>query len=152
MDGLGFDGHSAHSSSARINGLNTCFDIFKENPLGGYGLGGVDPIIADHRGIEYSTLNNGAAMSIVGEILVASGAIGTFLFIVYLLVLLRLIKENDIHNALVLALVFELIILCFNQNILRPYLWMHISILCSSFSFFYNKNINNDIGTRRETL
>lgn len=149
LNGLGIGGKATHSSSARINGLNTCLEIFKDSPICGYGLGGVDPIIAERRGIVYSTLNNGAAMSIVGEILVAGGAIGTFLFIIYLFLILRFIKGNDVHNALVLALVFELIILCFNQNILRPYLWMHISILCSSFVLTENK-CSMGIEKRRE--
>lgn len=133
--GLGIGGGSTHSSGPRIEGLTKCIEIFKKSPIWGYSLGGVDPMIARYDGEVYSTLHNGAAMSVVGEILVASGVIGLIPFIFYFLSLLfrrtnsANIAYSNVIRALKVAMVFELAILCFNQNILRPYTWWHIAIL-----------------------
>lgn len=133
--GLGIGGGTMHSAAPRIGGLTTCLNIFKESPFLGYSLGGVDPMIAKYTGVTYSTANNGAAMSIIGEILVASGILGLIPFVLYFSTLcFGRIKSTSIANlnmirALRVAMVFELIILCFNQNILRPYTWWHIAIL-----------------------
>ena len=139
--GLGIGGGSTHSSGPRIEGLIKCIDIFKESPLWGYSLGGVDPMIARHDGVVYSTLNNGAAMSIGGEILVAGGVVGLIPFALYFMNLLigkTYSKSSTLTNvikALRMAMLFELAILCFNQNILRPYVWWHIAILSAELKY-----------------
>ena len=128
--GLGINGGSTHSSGPRIDGLQTCLKIFEDSPIIGYGLGGVDPIICQYKGIKYSTTNNGMAMSIVGELLVANGLVGLFPLLAYIYTLLKYNKQT-VGNVKILkmALLFELMILCFNQNILRSYVWWHIAVL-----------------------
>lgn len=139
--GLGIGGGSTHSSGPRIEGLTKCVDIFKKSPVWGYSLGGVDPMIAKYNGEAYSTLHNGAAMSIVGEILVANGIVGLIPFIIYFFNLLlgkihsKNITISNVIKALRVAMIFELAILCFNQNILRPYVWWHIAILSAELKY-----------------
>ena len=104
------------------------YPIFKESPILGYGLGGVDPMMAQHLGIRYSTEINGLATSVAGEILVATGIATVFI----LLYFCKLQTPSSILRGLVIALNFELMILVFNQNILRPYLWMHLAVISAS--------------------
>lgn len=135
LQGMGILGTSAHSSSSRINGLIRCIKIFKESPFFGYSLGGVDPVIAQYLGIPYSTLNNGKGASIIGELLVACGLIGIVPLLNYFKTLIfKSIKYKEEYTALAWAFGFELFILCFNQNILRPYFWWHIAILSAAVS------------------
>ena len=143
LSGLGIFGASAHSANDRINGLVTCINIFKSSPFLGYSLGGVDPIICKYKGISYLSGDNGSAMSIIGELLVSGGVVGTLIFAVYIFTLVFFEskkKRSELGNALVYALFFELMILCMNQNILRPYVWMHIAILCC----YYKQSNRNE--------
>ena len=136
LSGLGINGSAAHSSAPRLEGIDTCIKLFKKSPIFGYSLGGVDPMIAQYRGIKYSTLNNGAAMSIIGEILVANGILGMIPLVLYFVkILLVKAKSNNIAEALKLALLFEIMILCFSQNILRPYVWWHIAFYISIINY-----------------
>lgn len=132
LNGTGLAGKASHSTEHRMESLQNCIDIFRENPFLGYGLGGVDPILSLKAGHVYSTLDNGQG-STIGEILVASGLIGTVLLILYFIKLCVTKNKNPIHLSLVISLIFELLILCMNQNILRPYVWMHIAVLSASF-------------------
>lgn len=130
ISGLGIYGASAHSANDRINGLLTCLHIFAKSPILGYGFGGVDPIIAVFKGIEYTNNLNGMAMSIVGELLIANGILGLIPFCVFIMLIIKDYKKsNNCYKALFYAFIFEIMILCFNQNILRPYVWMHIALL-----------------------
>ena len=134
FNGLGLFGTSSHSSSARINGLMLSFKIFNDSPLAGYGLGGVDPITAQYMGVTYSTLNNGYSTSIIGDLLIASGGLAVFIIIAYFCIMIRnSLCKTRIQKALSATLVFELIILCFNQNILRPYFWMHLAVMSAFY-------------------
>ncbi len=49
-----------------------------------------------------------------------------------------------IMNALVSALIMELLILQFNQNILRMYLWIHIAVLTMYYRLILNQMKEND--------
>lgn len=134
FNGLGFFGTSSHSSSARINGLMLSFKIFSDSPFVGYGLGGIDPITAKYMGVTYSTLDNGYSTSIIGDLLIASGGLAVFIIIAYFCIMIRNSScKMQIQKALSAALVFELMILCFNQNILRPYFWMHLAIMSAFY-------------------
>ncbi len=144
--GSGLFGTAPHSLRDRVRGLNKCIKVFLESPIVGYGLGGVDPALAAYVSGTYQAGNNGAAMSILGELLVANGIVGLVPFLAYLGSLLvgdaqrRKAPKNEryrtLHLAMVWALVAVFVVLCFNQNILRPYLWMHIAFLSVSWEFF----------------
>lgn len=144
LAGLGIMGGSAHSSIERLDGFITQIEIFSRNPLKGYSLGGVSQAIAFEKGvtnISQETIKPfDISMNIFIEVLTASGIIGFAFFMYYVYVLLiksrrsysSLTKNNHIiMQSLVWGLLFEFIILCFNQNILRAYLWVHIAFLNS---------------------
>ncbi len=143
MRGFGIVGKNSQSADDRLAGLTTCLQVFGASPLLGYGLGGVDPAIAQFRGAAYQGGDNGAAMSIAGELLVANGIVGMIPFVGYLWSLFfgdkRHVRDPEspwhtLHLAMLWALAFEFIILLFNQNILRPYLWMHIAFVAASWN------------------
>ena len=144
LRGFGIVGKGSDSSGDRIEGMVACLKVFAASPLLGYGLGGVDPAIAQMRGTAYEGGANGAAMSIAGELLVANGIVGLVPFVGYLWTLFfgdrrhqrnKESRWNTLHAAMLWALAFEFIILLFNQNILRPYLWMHIAFVAVSWNF-----------------
>jgi hypothetical protein len=144
MNGLGVNGGSAHSVVERLDGFTTQIDIFIKNPLKGYSLGGVSQAIAFEKGV--TTMSQelmkdyDISMNVFMEVLIASGSIGFVFFLIYIAQnvtkLYKLAKQESvsIFNRHILlafswALVFELVILCFNQNILRAYFWIHIAAL-----------------------
>lgn len=140
--GLGIFGQGDFSSGPRIKGLTTCLEIFMESPFFGYSLGGVDPMVAQYNGISYSTLYNGRAMSVIGEVAAASGIVGLIPLVFYLKELFfgtrksvsrTERKKSSAHMALIWAFCFELVILCFNQNLLRLYVWCLIGVLSASW-------------------
>lgn len=142
LNGLGLFGGSNHSSEQRFEGLAQCIEVFSGSPLLGYSLGGVDPVLAVQSGGEYVNGDNGAAMSVVGELLVANGILGFIPFVGYFAVLFSGFRKatdklpsHVVHRAFLWALVFELLILCFNQNILRPYLWIHLAMVSVSWNY-----------------
>lgn len=146
LNGLGIAGTSRHSSMDRINGLTTCLQIFRESPLVGVSLGGVDAQIAKYTGVVYTAGKNGSAMSIIGELLVANGIVGLIPFVLYIIkIIFGGSKNKSIYNCQIIkalrwALIFELGILCFNQNILRPYVWMLIAVFSAGHCKCNNRN------------
>ena len=133
LNGLGIAGTAAHSSKARIECLQNCINIFKENPLLGYSLGGVDPMLARSAGRTYIAGENGAG-NVLGELLVANGVVGLIPFVWYFYTILfgnfrKLRLRSNTYSAVRTALIFEFIILCMNQNILRVYFWCLLAVL-----------------------
>lgn len=156
--GLGIGGESAHSSLERLDGFMTQIDILSRNPLKGYSLGGVSQAIAFEKGvtnISQETIKPyDVSMNIFLEVLTASGAIGFLFFMIYIYALLvksrkETLAQKSRHpdsilvNALVWSLLFEFIILCFNQNILRAYLWVHIGLL-SGVYFVIKRKVHQE--------
>lgn len=143
LDGLGLYGKSSHSATGRLNGLLRSIEIFKTNPWFGVSLGGVDPVTMQYMRAQYETGVNGKASSIIGELLVANGIVGMIPFLLYMKTLLckaqwweKNFKRYSlayVYKAMEWSLIFELAILCFNQNILRIYLWVHIGVICALY-------------------
>lgn len=141
LSGTGLYGQPAHSIVSRTSGLRKDLEVFWEHPWTGVSLGGVDPALALHSGIAYDSSRNGSSMLLLGELLVANGIIGMIPLLLYLSSLLLENRwwrkefgqypSSDLYRAVEWALIFELTILCLNQNILRMYLWIHIGILCA---------------------
>lgn len=155
LAGLGIMGGSAHSAIERLDGFFTQIDILSRNPFKGYSLGGVSQAIAFEKGV--TTISQETikpydiSMNVFLEVLTASGAIGFvfFLYYIYTLLISSTKKaatrhshdsESILLNAFVWSLCFEFLILCFNQNILRAYLWVHIGLLNGVFFFVRNNN------------
>lgn len=147
ISGLGIMGDGGHSSHTRWNDFTDLLTIFSESPLIGYSLGGVSSAL----GALYNkvVLTNATAkmyegVGIFAQVLVASGLIGVIPFIVYMyqiiikpIQLARKTVDKEMKTLLigmVWSLVFLLAILQFSPTILRPYLWLHIALLCSCYA------------------
>ena len=131
-----------------LKSLIECINIFMENPLLGYSLGGVDPILSARQNSNYLLGDNGRG-NLLGEILVGNGIIGLIPFIEYMFVLVFGRKGNRssskpcVYKALIWAFIFEMGILCLNQNILRVYVWCLISVLSAvEYHYTYNNNMS----------
>lgn len=146
LNGTGLDNTAAHSVIERADSLQETITVFLNHPLIGQSLGGVSSAIADHEGESVHSFEDSKkfeGMSIFAEILAASGMIGVIPFICFLVVTiwkpLTLARTTaPFYSALLLAavrsLVFAWAILQFNQNVLRPYLWVHIAVLATVYA------------------
>jgi len=146
-----------HSATIRMADFNNTWMIFVKSPVVGYSLGGIAPAIAHLKGYTHITqelVKNTEGMCVFLEVLAASGVIGFFFFMLFVTRLLgssNILKKSlnnninilniqlfSMHKILLLALVFQFLLLCLNQNILRNYLWIHIAIV--NLSFFVVKD------------
>jgi len=112
----------------------------------GQSLGGVSAAIASLHGQTIRTFEDSKefeGMNVFAEALAASGILGVIPFIAFLMVTVRkpLTLTNLVHpfyastlRALVRSLVFAWAVLQFNQNLLRPYLWVHIGVLATVYA------------------
>lgn len=153
LNGLGIMGTVSHSYVMRSNDQEDTFKAFKKSPIIGYSLGGLPTQVALIRGKTITTQKEAKdyeGLNIFAEVLAASGIIG-FMFFAYYFYLLfkksimvsKLIKVFNpefykIAMAILLAFFCELLILIFNQNILRAYLWVHIAIVNCVFYVMVN--------------
>lgn len=153
FSGLGVGNQSSHSAEYRLQTMQETWDVFLDSPFLGVSLGGVASHIASRHG-EEATSNEVVKVyegaNVFVEVLAASGIIGYLFFLWYLaelfrrpLVLLSRPGKADpglgiLLHAFLLALLFELIILSMNQNILRPFLWVHIAMLCLTYKLARN--------------
>lgn len=150
FQGLGLFGESSHSSTPRIDGMFETFKVFLKHPFIGVSLGGIPSAIAKlHGEIIHTQLQakHNTGINIFIQVLAASGIIGFVFFINFFLLLFY--KSNKVSNlikyisfdlftiikSLRFALFWELFILCLNQNILRPYLWILIGMVSASIFF-----------------
>ena len=152
LAGLGLSGQASHSVSDRTHGAEEMLTIFLKSPVIGYSLGGVNAVLAEMSGVtsgDIADIAKYTGFSVFMEVLAASGLVGFIPFIIFIWTIvvkpLRLAQKVSSHQAalliaLTLSLIFELAILQFNQNILRPYLWVHIAVLSASYSAFLRSN------------
>lgn len=146
------------SFGPRIEVMKKTLKVAIDNIMFGTSLGGVAPHIAKNSGIIPKTnldVKDYEGMSIYLEILAGVGIIG---FILFALAFLKLIydgvlvsfkllnKEKTLEFGIIFGLisglVIEMIVLSFNQNVLRFYFWNHIAILGLAVkSFSENKAI-----------
>lgn len=145
LNGVGLFGTVNHSYKVRTSDQDATFQAFKNSPIIGYSLGGIPTQIALIKQNKSITTQNEAkdfeGVNTYLEVLAASGFFG-FIFFAYYFYLLfkknlnisKIIRSFNpefykVVMAILLAFFCELIILIFNQNILRAYLWVHIAIL-----------------------
>ncbi len=153
FEGLPILSRYSHSATIRMGDFLNTWHVFIKSPLIGYSLGGVAPAIARSKGYEnisQELVKNTEGMCIFLEVLAASGIIGFIFFMAFMLKFIfstRLLqrrmkgkKQQDdisswisIHHLLVTAWLFQLLLLCLNQNILRNYVWIHMAIINLSF-------------------
>ena len=150
----GFAGESK-SVNTRLNSTIDTFIVFFDSPFIGYSLGGVSSAIASLNNL---SIDDFASAKIEGnmvlaEVLAASGIIGFLPFIIFLwaifikpFFLIRMNKSNDLSIILygiIFATLIQFFMLQFNQNILRPYFWLNIAMLCVVYNL-YKKKLNNE--------
>ena len=140
------DSSSSHSSGERIDVFKETLNVFYEHPLIGVSLGGVATEIGRMRHndvFDNESIKDNEGICTTAEILAACGLLG---FIPYFLYMKRLtwttISVADhsefgvIVKALGWSLLFLLLILQFNETILRSYVWLHIGILSAGYAVF----------------
>lgn len=146
LNGTGISGTAAHSVDERENSLSETLAVFLDHPLIGRSLGGVSSAIADREGTVVQTFEDSKrfeGMSVFAEVLAASGIIGVIPFVWFLaatiwkpLALSRRVSPqySSLLCGLVRSFIFAWAILEFNQNVLRPYLWVHLAILATVYA------------------
>jgi hypothetical protein len=147
LAGTGLEGAAAHSVASRSGALRDTFQIFLDSPIIGYSLGGVAAAIGKLHGwtvVSFEDAKIFEGNTVFLEVLAASGMIGFIAFASYVSALIiqpvRLIyrirdqSARTLMIAMLAALLFELLMLQFNQNILRPYVWIHIALFSALYS------------------
>ncbi|MHB1677545.1 MAG: hypothetical protein ACYCSS_08405 [Sulfuriferula sp.] len=164
FQGLGINEGASYSVDDRESGFNDVIAIFMNSPIVGYSLGGIPSAIAKLHGVAIRDIEDFkkiTGFSVFAEVLAASGIFGIVPFAVYIWTIvskpLRLARQVSVEQsviliALTLALIFELAILQFNQNILRPYLWMHIAVMSASYAVFVKRRYGGDTAAKNDTL
>ncbi|MDO8068776.1 MULTISPECIES: hypothetical protein [unclassified Janthinobacterium] len=154
FQGVGLFGGSSHSVNDRENGLRDTLTLFLNNPIIGTSLGGIAPGIAKLHGVtslDFETVKLYEGNAVFAEVLAASGFFGFIPFMIYIFMIvvepMRLARklppeQAQILKGLGLALLFEFLILQFNQNILRQYLWIHISVMAAVYAVFKRQNLS----------
>jgi hypothetical protein len=144
--GTGLFGTASHSVDQRQSQFDETVKLVKKSPFIGYSLGGIAPAIGEGqwervKGQEGAKGHEG--MSVFAEVLAASGVIGFIPFVLYMIILLvapwLLSRKCDsayrpVLTGLLWGFIMELIVLQFNQNILRAYLWFHIAVLSAIYA------------------
>lgn len=146
LAGTGVGAESSHSVDQRSSEFDDVVTIFRDSPVFGYSLGGLSSAIAHKHGTSVQSFEEAKdfeGMGVFAQVLAASGIIGFIpfaWFVISIIVkpynLAGKIQDSQsasILRAMVWSLVFELMILQFNQNILRLYLWLHIALLVTCY-------------------
>lgn len=141
--------NSFHKRSFQF--INTLV-VFKQHPLYGVSLGGIAPAIGELYGLTITSqaiATKHEGMMIFAEVLAASGAVGFVFFAIYIVKLisspfqlLKKMKDKEMKKMLmgsVWALIGILVILQFNQNILRLYLWIHIGYVSAIYAVAFRE-------------
>ena len=143
IDGMGLPGTSDYSSGVRIRRMIRTFGMFLDSPIIGYSIGGLAFAYCKKYNIPF---DSGETMCTWIEVLAASGIIGIIPFILWgISVIKPFFKNNKYVNrnkyeiyGMFYALIFELIISTFNQNILRIYYWVLLGLYCSMNNIYLN--------------
>ncbi|RSL16402.1 hypothetical protein EDE15_1915 [Edaphobacter aggregans] len=143
LSGTGLQGTTAHSVDDRAGAFSDTLQVFRENPFIGRSLGGVSPSIAALHGFHPQTMEESKeyeGLSVFAEVLASSGLIGIIPFLIFLYQttvfprkLGKLFRKDAFGQmllALCRAMTYGWLILQLNQNILRPYVWLHLTIIC----------------------
>jgi hypothetical protein len=130
----------SYSSQGRWDTTMQTLRVYADHPIIGVSLGGIAPEIA--RQNEISVADNEDAKANEGlcttaEVLAASGTIGFVFYVLYMSKLCGSVLQSRKGTVLAVALgwglIFQLIILQTDQNILRGYVWFHIALLSAAF-------------------
>ncbi|MDD3818293.1 MAG: O-antigen ligase family protein [Actinomycetota bacterium] len=148
FEGTGLFDTSEHSYAERSERTIQTFKVFLDKPINiliGVGPGGAGAYMVNNpekfemyvEGFEnlWATEPN----NLIAELLASVGIVGFIFFLWFIVIIFKrlwsLYKNNNLVEkyriiclAMFWSLAIELIILQFNQNYLRPYMWLHIGI------------------------
>ena len=145
LNGTGLSDTAAHSVLQRETAFEDTVSVFLEHPLLGRSLGGVASAIAELEGDRIRSFKDSKdfeGMNVFAEALAASGVIGFVPFLCFLVTIFRkplaaAKAAPPIYGGVILGLLrslaFLFMMLQFNQNILRPYVWLHIALLATVY-------------------
>jgi len=154
---------SGVSATCRTQGAIYVFQVFKENPILGVGVGGVG-VYMNNRPQEFilekmcantSSIWSITTSTVAAEILASTGIIG---FLIWLWLLWRIFKfawdkKNNIlisrdwriiMEGLLWGFVVQIIVLQFNQNFFRNYVYLHIGMIVAIGGIFINNCRKHD--------
>jgi hypothetical protein len=146
LNGTGISDTAAHSVLQREGAFEETLQVFGQHPFIGQSLGGVSSAIADLNGETIHSFEESKAfegMSVFAEALTASGMFGFIPFVCFVVITIRKplwladripLFYSVILRGLVRSLIFTWAILQVNQNILRPYLWVHLAMLATVYA------------------
>ncbi len=142
LNGTGLGGTAAHSLNARTNDMHTTWYVFSSHPWIGHSLGGVAIELAQASGVTItaaSELRQFWGFPALLEILAGSGILFFLPFLAFLYTTTigayrfassRWPEEHAKWlRALARAMIFELLILSFDQNLARSYVWYHVGMV-----------------------
>jgi len=151
LAGLGVHGASAHSIEDRLGSAHDVVRVIEHHPVVGVSLGGVAEAIAQAQGVRargYEQTKAFEGQNVFLEVIAGSGWLGSVPFFVFLAMVgwsalrLRAARRVDlwIIRSLVYGLIMQFVVLQFNQNVLRPYVWIHIAMVCGSYMVISARN------------
>lgn len=157
LDGTGLAGRAAHST-VRFETMSNMVAIILKEPFVGTSLGGIPSAIAKQSGLEIKSIveaKDFEGINVFLEVFVASGLVGFCFFFMFLTKLIMssfsLLRAKvfsaeivAISAALLFSFIVELSILCFNQNILRIYVWLHIAMINAYYFTYLSKKRSQD--------
>jgi hypothetical protein len=142
LSGTGLGNTPAHSYNDRSAAANTTIAAFLEHPLLGRSLGGVPIYIASRGGVTVTNMEEVRhfwGFPVLLDVLVASGVFGFIPVLMFIyantLGAMRVAKRYwgeeraKWVRALGRAMIFEWMLLMTDQNLLRVYVWFHISMV-----------------------
>lgn len=117
----------------RMSRLTAAWDVFVDHPVFGVGLGGFEQVSrlidVDEPGIEdYLSSYGLPAIDIYLEILATAGVVGLIGFAVLLAPIFRWIFGRGFYSPLSRGAICMLLILTWESNYLRPYLWVLLAL------------------------
>jgi len=140
LAGTGINNTASHSVSIRHEQFEDTLTVFKEHPWIGRSLGGVSARICEIEGTT-NTGKNCLGFPVMMDLLVASGLIGIIPFLWFTgsitVGMFRVIRRGwpderaKWLRALVRAMIYECMVLMVDQNVLRIYVWFHLSIIAA---------------------
>jgi hypothetical protein len=129
----------SYSVDERQNLTVETLAIFVNHPVIGVSLGGIAPAISEQNGIaltDNADAKTSEGLCTTAEVLAASGIVGFIFYVLYMAKLCRTMfeprNEAAVGKALGWGFIFLLVMLQFDQNILRGYLWLHIAIMSAA--------------------
>lgn len=142
LQGTGLGGTAAHSYNDRYVGATRTWETFLEHPFVGRTLGGVPVAVAEHVGHTVHTFDDVRlfwGFPVFLELLTASGIFG-FIPIMYFFWVntagaMKLAtrywptQEAKWLRALARGMIFECLMLLADQNVLRVYLWLQLTMV-----------------------